>query len=84
LTRLIQPVGELDADGKVIRVLPQYGVPWNFFTLQDAIDFAIFAVGATIEAIRFQPRAKTVGGAVDVLVITPTAAKWIRRKELHA
>jgi len=84
LTRLIQPVAEVDAGGTVTRVLPQFGVPWNFFTLQDAIDFAIFAVGATIDAIRFQPRAKTVGGSVDVLVIAPTAAKWIRRKELHA
>ena len=83
LTRLIQPVGTLDQAGKLIAPMPYYQIPWQFFTLQDAIDFCIFALRSTIDAIRFQPRPKTVGGPIDVLVIKPDRAFWIQRKELH-
>lgn len=83
LMRLLQPVAQLDAAGNVGSRLPYYIIPWDFFTLQDAIDFAIFATRSTIEAIRFQPRPKTVGGPIDVLVLQATACKWIQRKELH-
>ncbi len=83
LTRLLQPVAQVGPDGKLQQTLPQYQIPFQFFTLQDAIDFAVFAVRSTIEAIRFQPRAKTVGGPIDVLVIKPTIATWIQRKELR-
>ena len=80
---LIQPVGLLDQQGKLSSALPHQPIPWGFFTLQDAVDFAIFAVRSTIDALRFQPRAKTVGGPIDVLVIKPTGASWIQRKELR-
>lgn len=84
LSRLVQPVGQLDSTGKVVAQFPVHPIPWGFFTLQDAIDFAIFAVRSTIDAIRFQPRAKTVGGPIDVLVIKPTEAIWAQRKALRA
>jgi hypothetical protein len=83
LGRLIQPVAQVDAAGQVVQLFPYLQIPWEFFTLQDAIDFAVFAVRSTIEAIRFQPRAKTVGGPIDVLVIRPDGAVWVQRKELH-
>lgn len=83
LSRLLQRVQQLDDSGKPVAELPVYSIPWNFFTLQDAIDFAIFATRSTIEAIRFQPRPKTVGGPIDVLVLQPNECKWIQRKELH-
>ena len=62
--------------------LPMFPVPFEFFTLQDAIDFAFFGIRSTIETLRFQAREKTVGGPVDVLVITPGSAQWIAKKEL--
>lgn len=83
LTRILQPVATLDGDGNIQQRLPTFGVPWQFFTLQDAIDFAVFAVRSTSDAIRFQPRAKTVGGPVDVLVIRPDRPVWVQRKELR-
>jgi hypothetical protein len=83
LTRLIQPLAELDAQGKVKQQLPTYQIPWQFFTLQDAIDYAIYAVRTTIDSMRFQPRAKTVGGPIDVLVIKPAQAFWVQHKELR-
>ena len=64
--------------------LGEAAVPWNFLTMQDAIDFSSFAVRATIESFRFQQRIKTVGGSVDILVIRPSEqAIWIFRKDLH-
>ncbi len=83
LARLVQPVGTLDNAGKLDQALPHFQIPWGFFTLQDAIDYAVYAVKVTIDTIRFQPRPKTVGGAVDVLVIKPDDAFWVQRKELH-
>jgi hypothetical protein len=84
LARLIQPVQQLDPSGKPLATLPYFQVLWPLFTLQDAIDFASFAVRATIDAIRFQPRPKTVGGPIDLLVIKPDGPQWIARKKLHA
>lgn len=83
LARLIQPVAVLTAEGGIRQVLPHFSIPWQFFTLQDSIDFCIFAIRSTIDAIRFQPRPKTVGGPIDVLVIKPDKAFWVQRKELH-
>ncbi len=81
LVRLIQPVFMRDQQ-KNYKPLPQYPIPWQFFTLQDAIDFAVFAIQMTIDCVRFFPRPKTVGGPVDVLVITREKSFWVRRKEL--
>ena len=60
-----------------------YDILWNYLTLQDAIDFARYAVQTTIDTMRFQKRVKTVGGPIDILVIKPSGAQWISRKELH-
>jgi hypothetical protein len=83
LARLLQPVTVTDAQGKPQQPLPHHQMPWQFFTLQDAIDFCVFAIRSTIDALRFQPRPKTVGGPIDVLVIKPDTASWVQRKELH-
>ena len=80
--RLIQPVFIRDPEGNY-QPLPHFPIPWQFFTLQDAIDFAVYAIRTTIDSVRFLPRAKTVGGPIDVLVIKPTESKWISKKELN-
>lgn len=84
LARLLQPVGIVDAAGNLRQLLPHFPIPWQFLTLQDAIDFCMFAVRTTMDTIRYQTRPKTVGGPIDVLVITPEHAEWICRKRLHA
>ncbi len=81
LVRLIQPVFLKDKNGNYTQ-LPQYMIPWQFFTLQDAIDFAVFAIQVTIDCVRFFPRPKTVGGPIDVLVITREKSFWVNKKEL--
>ncbi len=82
LARLIQPVHLRDQQGN-FHPLPHHQIQWGFFTLQDAIDYSIYAVKVTIDTMRFHPRPKTVGGPIDVLVIKPNDAFWVQRKELH-
>jgi hypothetical protein len=81
LLRLIQPVYLRDEHGQY-KPLPQYQIPWQFFTIQDAIDFAVFAIQTTIDCVKFFPRPKTVGGPIDVLIINRERAFWVNRKEL--
>ena len=83
LTRLVKLVGIQDQSGN-FQPLPHYPIQWGFFTLQDAIDYAVFAVKVTIDTMRFHPRPKTVGGSIDVLVIKPNEVFWVQRKTLHA
>lgn len=58
-------------------------IPWNFFSLQDCIEFATYAINITIETMRFQQRLKTVGGPIDILIIKPDGAFWAAHKTLH-
>lgn len=83
LVRLISPLFVSDGKG-AHQALPTFDIPWQFFTLQDAIDFAGYGIRATIESLRFQARAKTVGGAIDVLVLRPSSSEWVARKVLKA
>lgn len=82
LVRLIQPLAQKIEDGSYTD-LPQYDIPFNYFTLQDAIEFAEYATKTTIDTMRFQKRMKTVGGPIDILVLKPNTHQWIARKELH-
>lgn len=80
--RLINPLFEQSSQG-TYEPLPTFVIPWQYFTLQDAIDFALFAARTTRDTMRFQQRAQTVGGPVDVLVIKPREAIWVQQKKLH-
>jgi hypothetical protein len=85
MSRLIMPLSIVQNDGTSVPI-PASPIQWSFFTLQDAIDFAIFSVKITRDTMRFLARVKTVGGPVDVLVIKPgqgdNRGVWIQRKEL--
>ena len=73
-SQLRSPDGEM----KQVNKAP---VLWQTMPVQDAIDFAIYAVRTTIDTIRFQARPKNVGGPIDVLLLTPEKTSWIQRKE---
>jgi len=83
ITSIVNPVIIKDEKGtdKVIRT--PVPIIWDVMTLQDAIDFSIYAIRTTIDTMRFQARPKNVGGPIDVLVITPNEARWIQKKELR-
>lgn len=81
LARLLSPVNMRVAQGNG-PALPDFPVALNLFSLQDAVDFADYAIHTTMDAMRFQLRPKTVGGPVDLLVIKPEEALWLRKKTL--
>ena len=82
LSRLVQNVAIKTDDGNYID-LPFENILWEYFTLQDAIDFARFAVETTIQTMRFKNVVETVGGSVDILVITPDETKWLQKETLR-
>ncbi|MDO8616542.1 MAG: hypothetical protein Q7T33_12540 [Dehalococcoidia bacterium] len=51
--------------------------------LQDAVDYAVHLIRTTIDTMRFEPRFPSVGGPIDVLVVTPQGMRWVQRKELR-
>lgn len=83
LIKLIKPVSLKNEEGSYLD-LPYNIIGFNYFTLQDAIDFAEYAVDVTIKTMAFQNCVKTVGGSIDILAIKPSGAFWVKRKELHA
>jgi hypothetical protein len=65
--------------------LPAASIPFTFFTLQDAIDFAVYAIRTTMETLRFQTRPKTVGGAIDILALKAGERPlWVQKKRYTA
>ncbi len=82
VTRLIKDIALKNSDGTYTD-LPYEEILWEYFTLQDAIDFARYAVEATIQTMRFKKVVETVGGEVDILVITPEETKWLQKAELR-
>ncbi len=62
---------------------PEASIRWRSFTLQEAIDFVLYAIRTTIATLRFQSQPVTVGEPIDVLVIKPSEAFWLSKKELH-
>lgn len=83
LARLLQPVSVKGNGGKEVS-MATHPVPWDLFTLQDAVDFAQYAIAATIDAMRFQLRPKTVGGPVDILALKAGESIWVKKKALEA
>ena len=62
--------------------IPEANIDYNMMNLQDAIDFARFAIRTTIDTQRFLQMEKTVGGPIDVLVIKPQESIWVSSKEM--
>ncbi len=84
IMRLTKPVATLTKEGKVETKFEHWPIQWQSLPLQDAIDYAMFAIRVTAGMMRFQIRSKSVGGPTDVLVIKPKEAIWFEKKELNA
>lgn len=81
LTRLIQNIA-IKKNGNEYIDLPAEPILWEYFTLQDAVDFARYAVETTIQTMRFKNVVETVGGSVDILVITPDKTEWLQKETI--
>ena len=81
LTKLLTPVYAKNKDRYISLPVPEFA--WNFYTLQDAIDFAKYGIKTTIDTMRFQTIPETVGEPIDILIIKPEETEWISKKELR-
>ena len=62
---------------------PKSQPPYQVFSLQDAIDYAEFLILTTIAHQRFSQTIPTVGGDIDIALVTPfDGFRWIRQKPL--
>jgi hypothetical protein len=71
------------AQAGVMKMVEKLSVPVVLaaMPIQDAIELAAFMVETTIRFVRFNLRAETVGGPVEVAVITKHEGfKWVKRK----
>jgi hypothetical protein len=60
------------------------GANFQAFSLQDAIDYAKFLIRTTADFQRFSGNLPTVGGDIDVALITNHRGfRWIHQKELY-
>lgn len=56
---------------------------FNAMPLQDAVDYSIHLIRTTIDTMRFEPKFPSVGGPIDIAVVTPDGVRWVQRKELR-
>ena len=64
-----------------VRERTQIGLLTDAMPIQDAIDLAEFLVHTAIMLSRFSPGPATVGGPIEIAVITKHEGfKWIKRK----
>lgn len=82
----------IGGDLKVIQKLwdigkedPRLQFKYGLLSLQDAIDLSEFLINATSTFQRFANEVPTVGGEIDIALLTPAplrGLKWIKRKKL--
>lgn len=69
-------------DANTVEAYDKANIAWEYMSLQDAIDFSRYAIETTVKTMQFQSVAKTVGGPIDILIITPNSARWIKHKKI--
>ena len=77
---------DMGADQKIVQQwvddsVAEFPLIFDGMPIQDAIDFANFAVQVTIGCFRFGPGAPLCGGDVDIAIITPDTFQWAQRKQ---
>ncbi|MBR5624391.1 hypothetical protein IKW72_05245 [bacterium] len=83
--RALMPTNGPKKDDKIpMAELPNFPIRWDIMPLIDAIDFTELAVDITIQMQRFQMRPQDVGGAIDMLLLTPKGADWLYKKQFTA
>jgi hypothetical protein len=84
MAKLFAQQSIISQQGDQITTSPPLSILVNFFNLQDAIDFCIFATKLTIDTSIFLPRPRTVGHPIDVLILDQREGlQWIQKKEYH-
>lgn len=77
LERLMFNCAIKDEDGYTD--VPDITFNMETYDIQKAIDFCKFAITSTVECLKFLDTIQTVGGNIDILMITPTKTQWIQK-----
>jgi len=78
-TLVLQTLGSIYTQNQLMK--PVY----ELFSLQDAIEYAEFAISTTASFQHFSRSMATVGGDVDIALVTPFEHfKWIKQKSLQS
>lgn len=84
ITSIVNPIITKDEKGQDRIVYSPAPIVFDAMTVQDAIDFAVYAIRTTIDTMRFQARQKNVGGPINVLLLLPDSKpRWIQKKDYH-
>jgi hypothetical protein len=77
----VSRAGDTDIANRLVRKesLPLF----DAMPLQDAVDYAVHLIRATVDTLRFEPRHPTVGGPIDVLTVTADGCSWIQQKRIE-
>lgn len=84
MDRLFTPYTAFKNDnGQSVGIL-NYVFPYQAYTLQSAVDYAVLGIETTIRVMALQNRKQTVGFPIDVLVMTSSGVQWLQKRELKA
>ena len=72
--------GEPIAIRKLLQTEPRMAMNLAVMPLKDAIDLSNFLIDTTIQYQRFEQKARSCGGDIDILVLTKDDAFWYRHK----
>ncbi len=78
----VQYDGNFSILDRLLTSIPSQFTRFYLFNLQDAIDYSKHLILTTINQMRFELEFPSVGGAIDVLVITRNKAEFVCRKKL--
>jgi hypothetical protein len=75
----------INALGGLHKANPQERPVYEAFSLQDAIAYSEFLISATASHQRFARTTPTVGGEIDIALVTPfDSFQWIQQKKLFS
>lgn len=80
LNRLIKDFFFRRDNGSVGEQCAYRAIPWGSFLAQDAIAFTRFAMETAIRMQDFHQMEHTIGGPIDILVITKDGEEWAAHK----
>lgn len=81
LTRLSVPPAEAETFADEVRGMLTIPMAWQGMPIGETIDIARFLVDTTINFVRFSPGDASVGGPIEIAVLTKHEGyKWVQRK----
>ncbi len=79
----VQYDGNFTILDRLLTSIPSDLSRFHLFNLQDAVDYSKHLILTTINQMKFELEFPSVGGQIDILVITKNKAEFVARKQLR-